>query len=526
MIGSRRRRRQLRGAELEAALARRRRWLVVLATLVAAGLRLLELGSWSFWVDESHTFRDATMPLYGENGFFSTNRSYYPLTFLMLRALIDGGLVGHDELALRLPFAVVGIVTVPVLWACGRAIVGERAAVLSAWLLALMPWHVFWSQSARGYVFLLLSSIVVAALLWRWHIGRRRRDLWLAVLVGVLGYLFHPTAAMQFVGFGLFVLLRGRNPSPWVLAIGALVLLVLLAAAPSLLELLFPEFARSKAGRTSFTHFVTTSGYYFRPLVLVAAVAGFALLRRDGEPARVAFFGCLAATPFVLLFEVGMTVAQTTARYALCTLPLILWLAAHGAVRVGDLLTNDGNAARAEDGSRAATRVAGAFVAVLLLADLGVGAFQYFAHHHGERARWHEAAAFLEREFADDNLYVVTTNEPTVRYYLTPDYWQNDRLEDPRRIVRIIEDFMLDGELQGNRLHEPGAAEHLRWRRAEAKAAGARFVIAGTMPMLQSVDPSGDLLRRLRSDFRLALHLPCWIGPKDESIFVYVDTAP
>ena len=69
---------------------RRRQWIVILiATVVAAALRMYELGEWSMWVDEAHTWRDATMPLTGERGFMSEQRRYYPVPFLLLFFLME-----------------------------------------------------------------------------------------------------------------------------------------------------------------------------------------------------------------------------------------------------------------------------------------------------------------------------------------------------------------------------------------------------------------------------------------------------
>ena len=82
---------------------------LVLATLVGAALRLYQLGEWSVWVDEAHTWRDATMPLDGERGFMSADRRFYPLPFFLLRFLLGVGVLGYDEWSIRLPFAIFGI---------------------------------------------------------------------------------------------------------------------------------------------------------------------------------------------------------------------------------------------------------------------------------------------------------------------------------------------------------------------------------------------------------------------------------
>ena len=66
--------------------------LLVLAgiTLLAAVLRLFRLEEWSLWVDEAHTFRDATSDL---DVFWASNVSKYPVSALTLRWLLE-----HDIL--------------------------------------------------------------------------------------------------------------------------------------------------------------------------------------------------------------------------------------------------------------------------------------------------------------------------------------------------------------------------------------------------------------------------------------------
>ena len=56
-------------------------------TLLAGILRLWDLGTWSFWVDEAHTFRDVTRPI--DEWWEKGGTSRYPVSFLLLRWLVD-----------------------------------------------------------------------------------------------------------------------------------------------------------------------------------------------------------------------------------------------------------------------------------------------------------------------------------------------------------------------------------------------------------------------------------------------------
>lgn len=81
----------------------------------------------------------------------ASERGNYPVVFFGLRWLMElGGLPSSGEGWLRLPFAFFGILCVPMLALVGDLLVGRRTALLAAALLAVHPWHLEISQSARG----------------------------------------------------------------------------------------------------------------------------------------------------------------------------------------------------------------------------------------------------------------------------------------------------------------------------------------------------------------------------------------
>lgn len=492
---------------------------VLLVTAVAAWLRLFELGRWSFWVDEAFTFRDATMPFSREQGFLTTARSDYPLAFLMLRFLIGQHWIGESEGWLRLPFACLGIVSVPMLWLAGRRLVGEGPALVAAGLLALMPWHVYWSQNARGYVAVVLASSVALWRTWRWIETDRVLDIAIALVVTIIGFLFHPSAALQLVGLAAFLLLRRatrvrpRTMVAW--AAGSLVVAMLLPFAFSVLPTV-REFAKSK-GDPSLIHLVVTTGYYFRPLLLAAAAAGLVLVYRRHGRQRALLLACYVVVPFLCLAIVGASLVLTTARYAICTLPLLLWLAGVGVVEIARLVPRGGSLPRA---------LLAGFVGIALALDFGAGTWHYFRDQNGDRGYWREASEFVRQRYGDRRLYVLTTNEPTVRYYLLRDSWATGIMSNGRLVIDTFDTWSVGGEFGGSRKHAPGGDNHLRWRLEEARADEADFVVVVAKSELEEKDPEGGLWRLLQTDFELVHYLPLWAGPKDESIYVYAPRTP
>jgi 4-amino-4-deoxy-L-arabinose transferase-like glycosyltransferase len=478
-------------------------------------LRYHGLGTWSFWVDEAHTWRDATMPLGGPLGFLSQDRALYPLTFLLLRGLMAIGMLGGaTEDWLRSPFACCGILTVPLLAYFGARVVGRRAGLLASFLLAICPWHIYWSQNARGYVMVTFFATMGAIQFFRGCDRGRRWPIVLGLLNVLIGGLFHPTAFVMLPTLLIFLLMRRVRRFDrwfWFVVAGSL---ALLAVTPVLIAKVSPyeDFLRSK-GAGSVAHLATTSAYYFRlPLVLIA-LAGGALLFATELRHRVVFLMTWALFPLLLLAAVGSTVAQVTARYGFAALPAFLLLAAAGSVRFGQLL---GQAIRAQHrGSRLLPSIV---LPAVLTADFAAYDFLYYRHQHGDRARWREAAALVQKLAKAQPIRVLTTNQPSALYYLDPQFYRDPvgpAGERPSGVEVIgIEGF--EAYRQGG-----DASRWLSARVAEGRRAGRAVFALITMPELVEDDPEGRLRESLARDFYLLQVVPCWVGPKDETIFVY-----
>jgi mannosyltransferase len=500
----------------------RRHWLAVLAiALLGAAARWLHLGEWSVWIDEAHTWRDATMPL---DDFLRTDRALYPLPFLLLRGLIASGF-GEDAGSLRLPFVIVGALTVPLVAVCGRRLVGAWPAVLASLLLAVNPWHLYWSQNARGYVFVVLAAVVVADRLHAWVKHDRLLDLFVLCVALIFGAATHSTGGLLALAAVTSLVLRRRRFDRFWLASLAGVAVVAAWTIPWALDHWSPlrGFIASKRDNPSVLHFVQTTAYYFRPMVLTAAVVGLWLLRPIGGRDRAIALGCLVAVPFFVLLAVGGQLVLTTARYAICALPALTWLAAFAAWHFGKAVLASPRLARP-----AALAVAAA-LPVLLVAEHAMGLVEYHTSQYGQRARWREAAAFLLERAAGRPVWVSTTNHPTLLYYLRPGQYRNQIPPGfaRNRVVPLDTWQWAEGEDEfETKVHEPGVEPHVAWHREQSRERGALFAFVVTAPELAEKDRDGAMREAIARHCRLALQLPCWVGPKDESIQVWFFDEP
>ena len=188
----------------------RRAWILAGLVLLAFGLRLCRLGSESLWYDEtvsvylagksvpdlvSHTAGDIHPP------------GYYLLLHGWTR------LAGSSDFAVAFLSLFFGVLLVPLAYRGGTRVYGGKAGVLAAFLVAISPYNVWYSQEVRMYTLgAVLGLGVLGAMLNLMSRPVSRKStylLWLAVYVvcGSLGlwslyyFAFLLVAANLMAGF-------------------------------------------------------------------------------------------------------------------------------------------------------------------------------------------------------------------------------------------------------------------------------------------------------------------------------------
>ena len=125
-------------------------------------LRFARLGAQSLWIDESFTRDMARVggPLALRDLLENVHGPLFALVVHLWCAL-----AGDTEVALRTPSAVCGVATVPAMaWLSSRWL-GRETAGWAAWLTALSPFLVWYSQEARPYAMLILLVSLSSALM-------------------------------------------------------------------------------------------------------------------------------------------------------------------------------------------------------------------------------------------------------------------------------------------------------------------------------------------------------------------------
>ncbi|HEX6790978.1 MAG TPA: glycosyltransferase family 39 protein [Candidatus Krumholzibacteria bacterium] len=202
------------------------RRVIVAITLLAAIVRLVRIGAQSLWVDEMLTLEVAT-PKPGISLLQLLLHNIHGPLHTFVVALMR--LVSENDGWLRLPSAVAGTFSVPLLYAWVRPRFGARAAAWAALLLAVNPLHIHYSQELRNYAFtvffVLAGCVMLDRVCARWSFPRAAG--FAACVAGAVLSNFSAcfTFLVQSLVFFRAQPARGRALARWLVIAGLVILI-------------------------------------------------------------------------------------------------------------------------------------------------------------------------------------------------------------------------------------------------------------------------------------------------------------
>jgi mannosyltransferase len=363
--------------------------LLMLITLLATALRFFKLGQWSFWGDEIHHIRHS---LQAVDEIKMNGASFY-MTGVALN------LLGTSEWSARLVSAMLGIVSIPLIFFPVRKMLGPVIALGACLLLALSPWHLYWSQNVRFYTALLLFYTLALFAFYFWLEEDRPKYL-LAFLVfaslAVLERLFALFLA-PVIGVYLLMLLILPVPRPVGLTVRNLALLIvpgtllaLYLAWPHISDLtgLISKFAWVNNNPA---WIIAGIVFYIRiPIILLGTAGIVALFMQHSRAALL--LGSAAIVP-VLGVALLSLFTYTANRYAFVTLSSWIILASVAAIY---LFT-----------SSKAKLVAASVLLLLIVDPLSQNAL-YYQYNNGNRDDWKGAFSLVESNLQVNDTVVVS----------------------------------------------------------------------------------------------------------------------
>ena len=189
------------------------RLLLALLVIAGAALRFATLAQQSFDEDETVTAWLVHLPLGKMLSTIPRTESTPPLYYLL--AWPWSRIFGSGAFGLRSLSAVIGVATIPVCYLAARSLLDRRAGTIAALLAALSPALIWYSQEARAYELLILTSagalVFFARALADLNAGvARARNLGAWALVAALSLLSHYFAVFLVGPQALWLLAAAR----------------------------------------------------------------------------------------------------------------------------------------------------------------------------------------------------------------------------------------------------------------------------------------------------------------------------
>jgi mannosyltransferase len=182
---------------------------MVVLSVVALALRVWNLNS-DLWVDEVFTLLDFARQPFGLMLTSFPSQNQHLLYSILAHASIET--FGESAWALRLPSVLFGVASIWALFLLIKKLLGEREALLGCALMTVSYHHIWFSQNARGYMGLLLFTLLAT---WLWFEALEQNDWkwWLGYAAAVVfGMWIHITMAFVIAAHAIVYLALFINP--------------------------------------------------------------------------------------------------------------------------------------------------------------------------------------------------------------------------------------------------------------------------------------------------------------------------
>jgi len=435
--------------------------------VLASYLRLGNLGVSSFWVDELDFVYAAKSEM--ETGEPLLNSGYaYPRAMMLTYSMIASfKFFGISEFSSRLPSAIFGILTVLLIYVTGRGWFNARVGLFSALFLALSPFAIGWSRTARMYTLFQMLFIAGSYLLYRglesedaaadsapprntlleklkfldrdW--GLNYSYLAAGVVVLYLSFLVHELAGLYALSFFIYffivgiavIFAKGKSAAAKYLITLAVILLVSLLAFAFLTPLqdkvreglsFLPKWAEVAGAQNKLRLFDYLLSEEFVPLnglFIIGAILALTQANKAGVYLLALLAAPLALFIFVFAFQKNS--------YIFHVYPVMILLAAYALDRLMQIeLVPGGSSLSDWLAKKNLSRLKTPIMTILFLSWMPLTFWfrlalstpkQVDGQYNGAvyHAEWRQATDYVRRELQQDDA-LMSTLPMTVQYYL------------------------------------------------------------------------------------------------------------
>ncbi len=359
-------------------------YIILSILILAALLRLLQLGSESLWWDEAVTVAIVRLDwgaFWKVLSHFEANMGLY---FCLLRLWVN---LGESEFVLRSLSALTGVLGVGLVYVLGKRLFDTKVGLIGAALLATNSFHIQYSQEARGYSLMVLLTALSSRFFLR-AIEHSSRNDWAGyILSATLAVYTHFFSVLVLGAHWVWLILVPRRNIPWrgllvaVLAISMLLVpLAIFALARGTGQISWIAKTRPEDAYNLFNSLVGGGRLlllaYFVPcsIAFLCALKAWVQWKELFKIWSYAFLLSWLFVPLVAGFVISLWKPVVVDRYFIICLPPLVLLAAVGLSQVRP------------------SWISG--VSLIVLLSLSARAdFRYYSHPHKED--WRGATAYV-----------------------------------------------------------------------------------------------------------------------------------
>jgi hypothetical protein len=188
-------------------------FILLLCLLIGFALRFYGFDKKSLWIDEIHTFNESRDDLRGQIRYYQENPTHLqlPLFFILTHIFYP---FQNPERDMRVIPLIFGMLSLPMIYLLARSF-SPRIALACTFALALMTYHIHYSQEGRVYSLTLFWGMVGLYLLMKYLESSKRRYLFFTGLTfSLLVYFSYSTIPFILLSQLLFFYQRKGNRFP------------------------------------------------------------------------------------------------------------------------------------------------------------------------------------------------------------------------------------------------------------------------------------------------------------------------
>jgi len=150
--------------------------LLLMMVLLALALRLYHLDASSLWFDEIKTVLTSRLDFLSMLDFQARSSVHPPLLYVATHLFLT--LFGDSDFVARLPATLFGSLSIVLAYKVGAILWTRKEGLLGAFLLAVSPYHVRFSQEARHYGLMVFLTLLALIFLLK-ALRKNDKSLWL-----------------------------------------------------------------------------------------------------------------------------------------------------------------------------------------------------------------------------------------------------------------------------------------------------------------------------------------------------------